>query len=397
MTEAQKGAISSPAEGLLVYQTDGTIGFYYYKGGSWTSISTATSIGSISSSSNNNGATITSGELSLAPADETNGGIVSNSAQTFAGKKTFADSAVAKGFRATDSLLTKGFRVTGTGRADSIYSRSITTDSINTKSSSSPLVFKQYRTELMRLATTGNLLVGTTTQVNAGDLISVKSTSSNTWPINGYAYSSGAAGVYGQVSANAGNSSYAAVLGEYRGGGDAAGVVGSYAGTGTGNYRPGVLGVIINNTTTGLTGSVGVQGVNYNTTGSQRMGVLGQVSAGAYGFSVYGLGTGGALMSGTTTDAAVVGWVGNNANYAGYFNGNHVIANGTKSASVGTTKGNQLLYCTESPEVWFEDMGSGKLVNGVCRIELDDLFKEVTAVDEMHPMHVFVQIITYAV
>ena len=28
MTEAQKNAISSPAQGLLIYQTDGTIGFF---------------------------------------------------------------------------------------------------------------------------------------------------------------------------------------------------------------------------------------------------------------------------------------------------------------------------------------------------------------------------------
>ena len=35
MTSAQKSAISSPASGLLVYQTDGTAGFYYYNGSAW--------------------------------------------------------------------------------------------------------------------------------------------------------------------------------------------------------------------------------------------------------------------------------------------------------------------------------------------------------------------------
>ena len=37
MTETQKNAITSPAAGLLVYQTDGTTGFYYYDGSAWKS------------------------------------------------------------------------------------------------------------------------------------------------------------------------------------------------------------------------------------------------------------------------------------------------------------------------------------------------------------------------
>lgn len=35
MTSIQKNAIVSPATGLLIYQTDGTSGFYYYTAGSW--------------------------------------------------------------------------------------------------------------------------------------------------------------------------------------------------------------------------------------------------------------------------------------------------------------------------------------------------------------------------
>ena len=39
MTASQRGMIATPATGLLVYQTDGTAGFYFYNGTAWTSLS----------------------------------------------------------------------------------------------------------------------------------------------------------------------------------------------------------------------------------------------------------------------------------------------------------------------------------------------------------------------
>ena len=38
MTETQRDAISSPSTGLMIYQTDGTVGFYYYNGSSWVEV-----------------------------------------------------------------------------------------------------------------------------------------------------------------------------------------------------------------------------------------------------------------------------------------------------------------------------------------------------------------------
>lgn len=39
MLQAERNLIASPATGLLVYQTDGTTGFYFYNGSAWTSLS----------------------------------------------------------------------------------------------------------------------------------------------------------------------------------------------------------------------------------------------------------------------------------------------------------------------------------------------------------------------
>ena len=42
MTESERDNISNPATGLLIFQTDGTIGFYYHSGTAWTPVHTGT-------------------------------------------------------------------------------------------------------------------------------------------------------------------------------------------------------------------------------------------------------------------------------------------------------------------------------------------------------------------
>ena len=42
MTASQRGNIPSPAAGLMVYQTDGTTGLYYYNGSAWIYIINST-------------------------------------------------------------------------------------------------------------------------------------------------------------------------------------------------------------------------------------------------------------------------------------------------------------------------------------------------------------------
>jgi hypothetical protein len=51
MTMAQRTAIQNPAEGLMVYQTDGVKGFWYWDGTTWKNISATTNgTGSVSDS-----------------------------------------------------------------------------------------------------------------------------------------------------------------------------------------------------------------------------------------------------------------------------------------------------------------------------------------------------------
>lgn len=81
--------------GVTYPNTDGTNGQVLTTNGSgvisWSTPSTGpnTTVTTISNSSNANGAIITSGAMSLTPADATNGGILTNGSQTIAGDKTF--------------------------------------------------------------------------------------------------------------------------------------------------------------------------------------------------------------------------------------------------------------------------------------------------------------------
>ena len=71
-----------------------------------------------------------------------------------------------------------------------------------------------------------------------------------------------------------------------------------------------------------------------------------------------------------------------------YENGN-MTATGTKSAEVKTDRyGPRLLYAVESPEVWFEDIGTAILKNGAITIGFEPIFAET--VDLKADYHVYV-------
>lgn len=173
-------------------------------------------------------------------------------------------------------------------------------------------------------------------------------------------------GVIGWTNYAGASSAGIGVLGNGAGASDlSAGVAGFYTGT--------------------TTGAAAVYGYNNNASGFNNIGVEGSYIPAGYGIGVAGIGYNGGYPA-SFADIGIYGAVGNNSNYAIYGNGNFAITNGTKSASVGTSKGNQLLYCMESPEVWFEDFGQARLVNGEAIVPLDPLFLETVFIDESHPM-----------
>jgi hypothetical protein len=249
--------------------------------------------------------------------------------------------------------------------------------------------FRLYSNNVERMRinpTDGEIVAGATASPYAGDMLAAVGNATLPFAVNGYSAQNGS-GTWGEILVG-GTTAFSAVQGVYGGSGAGAGVLGNYNGTNTGNTRAGVYGVV--STPAANVGGVGVYGYSAMASGNSHMGVLGTYNGSSFGIGVNGIALGGGIVTGNN-HIAVVGWRANNANYSGYFNGNHVIANGTKTASVGTQWGNQLLYCQESPEVWFEDIGGGQLVNGECHIELDSIFLQVTVIDEQHPMRVFIQ------
>ena len=142
----------------------------------------------------------------------------------------------------------------------------------------------------------------------------------------------------------------------------------------------GVLGISGAGASSGVEGRSGDPGPP-PAMGLANAGVLGTAAAhpGVIGTSdklmgVYGFSAG---------NAGVVGQTANPKSFAGFFAGNVMVVgnftvNGTKSAAVPFPDGSQrLLYCMESPELWFEDFGTARLKRGRAVVKIDADFAKV--------------------
>ncbi len=80
MTTAQKTAIAAPATGLLIYQTDGLSGFWYYTGAIWIRLGNGDgTVTSVATTAPLSGGTITtSGTLSISQASTSTDGYLSS-------------------------------------------------------------------------------------------------------------------------------------------------------------------------------------------------------------------------------------------------------------------------------------------------------------------------------
>jgi hypothetical protein len=88
----------------------------------------------------------------------------------------------------------------------------------------------------------------------------------------------------------------------------------------------------------------------------------------------------------STTDFVFVGARNNGTSYK-------VLGGGSLSTMVKDDEGNnRILHATETPEILFEDFGTGKLVNGEAYISIDKLLSKHIYMDEKHPMKVFIQL-----
>ncbi len=383
MTAAQRLAIASPATGLMVYQNDGTQGLYYFNGTVWVQNNSAaawTTAGNSSTTPLTNYLGTSDGQpLSIrtnalprmtilgnaVPATEGFIGIGTTAPttklhinSTTAGALRLVDGTQAAGKILTCDALGVATWTTPSVTASTAWSKlgniAAPTDFIGT-TNAQDFVIKTNNTEKVRVLTNGNVGINVAAPTSK---LEVSENQINLPIIRGINLNNTAAtkstGILGQA--------YATQL-----------------------------------------GSAGAVGISLNSAGNSEIGVLGDYAF--FGAAVFGLGTGGNFTDMISPrDYGVFGTVGvdfgtgvygkNSSTSASafgvYCNGNFAVT-GIKSASVPTTKGNQLVYCTESPELWFEDLGFGTLIDGSIHIKLDAMFQETVYIDNSHKIHVFLQ------
>ncbi len=145
----------------------------------------------------------------------------------------------------------------------------------------------------------------------------------------------------------------------------------------------------------------GADGRNFNTSGTGIFGV-GQNVAGNYlvagsGAAINGVTTGIYARASTAgVGQAIYTDQFGSVTRVNYWSGAlqyKILGTGSVSTIAKNTEGNNVvLHCTEAPEIYFEDYGEGKLVNGKAHISIDPTIAKNILVNDKHPLRVYIQL-----
>lgn len=396
MTQAQRAAIASPANGLMVFQTTAPAGLYYYNVSTWIQLSTWQIIGNAGTSKlvNKLGTTDsnpvifkTEGSEKMRIDANGNVGIGTNNPNlsldllgTFriedgtqgAGKILTSNTNGSVKWENSSALGFSGWGLTGNaGMTATNYIGTSTNQDFYIKTNS--ILDSNVKVRIM-----GDNLITPSASGNVGIGLTAAPTSK--------VHVQGAI-LGGTLPTNTTNGAINAVSSNTNTASTSIGILGQSNSTGQGSS--GVFGNCIS--ATGGSAEIGVLG-RYSGASTGGAGVFGLAWAAAYSdmgathngvFATVNFGTGKGVY-GNNPDLTI------GSAHGVYSQGDFAVT-GTKSASVPTTKGNQLVYCKESPEIWFEDFGFGELVNGTAHIRLDEMFLETITVDEKNKMHITLQ------
>ncbi len=353
MTAAQRTAIVTPATGLFVYQTDGTDGLYQYDGAAWLYIPNATESWSLLGNS-------------VVPASN----FIGSTNNVDVPFRTFNTEV----FRMTNAQkILIGVTTPTAPGTQRLEVNSLTGDGIYAHSNNIG-GWLGYETNFNfgnPIQSINGAGVYSTTAL-AGYIASFCSSSgavthaahinySNTWMANYNLVDNSSATLNPASSYNQLTISNAALGGTkiaLRGWAD--------RGTVTGNpgYLVGIQGIANSQNED----AIAVEGISFGSSGA--------ISVGGY-FE-------GLNFAGTSIAYAYVG---------GWTNGvtaRKIFGTGSVSEIVPTARhGRVTLTCPESPEYWYQDYGSVKLVNGRAHVELDPILADIIFVNERNPIRVF--------
>lgn len=460
MLQSERDLISSPATGLMIYQTNNTQGVYQYNGTSWIQLSNAGQNWAISGNTGTSAATNFVGSTDnvdvafrtfnietfrMTAGQRVGIGVAAPTQKLHVSDATTPNTATVRvsGLASTTTLSlgtapftslmvdangvvyrggTTGSPGTGwltTGNAGTAVATNFvgSTDNVD-------VAFRTNNTETFRMTNAQRLLIGTTTptapatqrlEVNAatGDAIYGHSPNIGGWLgyetnfTAGTAGSLQGAGVYSTTSIAGYTPSFSSTSGSATVAADI-----NFSNVWHANYNlvdnasatfnPTASYNQLNVTNSTLGGTqIGLRGWNERGTTASNpgftVGVQGVADAqnqDAIGVEGLAFGSSGAISVGGYFEGLT--YPGVSIAYAyvgGWINGataRKIVGTGTVSEIVPTPNhGRVTLTCPESPEYWYQDYGSVKMVNGKAHVQLDPILADIIFVNEENPIRVF--------